>query len=114
MFQRGKLRDGDFRNLPIRYVQWTLHIRLNDPVFISRTGESDLFRLRFPTPYRYQPLLAVQPEHSQGLNVPLVGIVGGVGAGKSSVVKAVAGLRLFVIDADQSGHELLLDNDILG
>jgi len=41
-----------------------------------------------------------------------VGIVGGVGAGKSSVVKAVTGLRLFVIDADQIGHELLLNNDI--
>ena len=35
-----------------------------------------------------------------------------MGAGKSSVVRNVSDLRLFVIDADRIGHELLLTNDI--
>jgi dephospho-CoA kinase len=39
--------------------------------------------------------------------VPLVGIVGGVGAGKSSVVRNVKSLRLHFIDADRIGHDQL-------
>ena len=38
---------------------------------------------------------------------PLVGIVGGVGSGKSSVPRAVSDLRLLIIDADQIGHRQL-------
>ena len=49
---------------------------------------------------------------AQYANIPVVGIVGGVCAGKSSVVQNVPGLRLCVIDADRIGHELLLTNDI--
>lgn len=49
---------------------------------------------------------------TQYANIPVVGIVGGVCAGKSSVVQNVPGLRLCVIDADRIGHELLLTNDI--
>ena len=45
-------------------------------------------------------------------HIPVVGIVGGVSAGKSSVVGNVSDLQLFVIDADRIGHELLLTNDI--
>jgi len=41
--------------------------------------------------------------------VPVVGVVGGVGSGKTSVVRAVSGLRLCVIDADQIGHQQLQD-----
>lgn len=44
------------------------------------------------------------------LRIPVVGIVGGVGAGKSTVVRNVAELQLFVIDADRIGHELLQTN----
>jgi dephospho-CoA kinase len=44
--------------------------------------------------------------------VPLVGIVGGVGAGKSSVVRNVKSLRLHLIDADRIGHEQLAVRDI--
>ena len=41
--------------------------------------------------------------------VPVVGLVGGVGSGKTSVARAVGGLRLSVIDADQIGHWQLQD-----
>ena len=44
--------------------------------------------------------------------VPVVGIVGGVGAGKSSVVRQLNTLRLFIIDADQIGHDVLRRADI--
>jgi dephospho-CoA kinase len=48
----------------------------------------------------------------QYANIPVVGIVGGVSAGKSSLVRNVVGLQLCVIDADRIGHELLQTNDI--
>ncbi len=57
----------------------------------------------------------ISPEHlaqTQSAAIPIVGIVGGVGAGKSTIVRKVAGLKLFVIDADRLGHDLLLTNDI--
>ncbi|MFM7038843.1 MAG: dephospho-CoA kinase [Planctomycetaceae bacterium] len=38
----------------------------------------------------------------------MIGIVGGVGSGKSSLVAALAGLHLQIIDADQLGHQQLL------
>ncbi len=46
------------------------------------------------------------------MNIPIVGIVGGVGAGKSSVVRLVKALKLHVIDADQVGHEQLTVDSI--
>ena len=45
-------------------------------------------------------------------NIPIAGIVGGIGSGKSSVVRLVQGLRLFFVDADRVGHELLSDGVI--
>jgi dephospho-CoA kinase len=44
--------------------------------------------------------------------VPVIGIAGGVGAGKSSVVKGVRGLRLQIVDADQAGHQELRKPEI--
>jgi len=41
-----------------------------------------------------------------------VGLVGGVGAGKSSIVREVTSLRLCVIDADRIGHDQLLVGSI--
>ena len=38
---------------------------------------------------------------------PIIGIVGGVGSGKSSVVTGLSGFMLKVIDADRIGHEQL-------
>lgn len=46
------------------------------------------------------------------MHIPVVGIVGGVGAGKSTVVRNVADLNLYVIDADRIGHDLLLTDHI--
>lgn len=52
---------------------------------------------------------AVSPGAAAGF-VPVVGIVGGVGSGKSAVVRAVSGVRLWVIDADKIGHQQLQDS----
>lgn len=104
---RGQLREDSIRKLPIRFVQsnGTPHVPLNDPVSTSRIRESYLL-------HRFLQLPSVPPDRTQFPNVPVVGIIGGVGAGKTSVVRNVTQFRLFVIDADQIGHELLLTNDI--
>lgn len=73
----------------------------------------DIARTREPHhSHRFPHLSSVDSDLSQRANIPVVGIVGGVAAGKSSVVRTVSDLRLFVIDADAIGHELLLKNDI--
>ncbi|MFM7919130.1 MAG: dephospho-CoA kinase, partial [Planctomycetaceae bacterium] len=54
---------------------------------------------------------AVSPGAAAGF-VPVVGIVGGVGSGKSAVVRAVSGVRLWVIDADKIGHQQLQDSAV--
>jgi dephospho-CoA kinase len=38
----------------------------------------------------------------------VIGIVGGVGSGKSSIVAGLSGFQLQIIDADQIGHQQLL------
>jgi dephospho-CoA kinase len=43
--------------------------------------------------------------------IPVIGILGGVGAGKSTVAAELARLGCEVIDADAIGHELLKDQD---
>lgn len=43
---------------------------------------------------------------------PVVGIVGGIGSGKSSVVRSITDIPLTVIDADRAGHKLLKDPKI--
>lgn len=49
---------------------------------------------------------------SDSPEVPVIGILGGIGSGKSSVVRNVQGLSLQIIDADRIGHDLLSDPDI--
>ena len=49
------------------------------------------------------PTKSIQPK------VPVIGILGGIGSGKSSVVRNVNGLKLHIIDADKIGHKLLSD-----
>ena len=41
--------------------------------------------------------------------VPVLGLIGGIGGGKSSVASSLAGRGAAVIDADAVGHELLED-----
>lgn len=38
---------------------------------------------------------------------PVIGLIGAIGAGKSTVANALAGLGGFVVDADKFGHEVL-------
>lgn len=45
--------------------------------------------------------------NADSADVPVIGIVGGVGAGKSSIVRAVRSLKLDIIDADAVGHRQL-------
>ncbi len=47
------------------------------------------------------------------MSVPIIGILGGIGSGKSSVVRQVTDFRLQIIDADRIGHDLLTDPDVL-
>lgn len=50
---------------------------------------------------------------SGSVTTPLVvGIVGGIGSGKSSIVRLVKSPRLHIVDADRIGHRLLQDPGI--
>lgn len=45
--------------------------------------------------------------------IPVIGVVGGIGSGKSAVAREVATLvNVHVIDADRLGHEALLDSNV--
>ncbi|MCA9062774.1 MAG: dephospho-CoA kinase [Planctomycetaceae bacterium] len=52
------------------------------------------------------------PKSFQLQSRPVVGIIGGIGAGKSSVTRAVSDLRLYVIDADAIGHQVLNTDNV--
>ena len=43
---------------------------------------------------------------------PVIGIIGGVGAGKSTVAAELAALGCAVVDADAVGHEVILRDDV--
>lgn len=45
--------------------------------------------------------------------IPVIGVVGGIGSGKSSVAREVAALaNVYVLDADRLGHDALLDEGV--
>jgi dephospho-CoA kinase len=44
---------------------------------------------------------------------PVIGIIGGIGSGKSAVARQFADLGCAIIDADAIGHELLDDRQVL-
>jgi len=48
------------------------------------------------------------------MRVTVVGILGGIGSGKSAVVRAVTKVRLKIIDADRIAHALLDNPEVLG
>lgn len=50
---------------------------------------------------------SVQSSQKQSVSVPIIGILGGIGSGKSSVVSHVRRLKLLIVDADRIGHALL-------
>ncbi len=97
----GPLRCKTVRNLPNQNVQGHGKpcIRLLNPVHFSHP--------RVSSTSRFPQLSSVHLSRSRLANIPIAGIVGGIGSGKSSVVRLVHGLRLFVVDADRIGHELL-------
>ena len=52
------------------------------------------------------------PNKTRNFKTPVVGILGGIGSGKSSVVRHVTGFRFCIVDADRIGHDLLFDSTI--
>ncbi len=51
---------------------------------------------------------------SQSRDLPLIGVVGGIGSGKSTVSRALANRRpVVILDADKIGHELLNDPSVV-
>jgi len=46
-------------------------------------------------------------------NKPVIGLLGGIGAGKSTVARMLASFGGAIIDSDRLGHELLEDPDVL-
>ncbi|MBC8115788.1 MAG: dephospho-CoA kinase [Candidatus Saccharimonas sp.] len=55
----------------------------------------------------------VSESHSTPGRIPVVGIVGGIGSGKSAVARWVATqANIHVIDADRLGHEALMAGDV--
>lgn len=46
--------------------------------------------------------------------IPVVGITGGIGSGKSSLPRTVTRFRLHIIDADAIAHSLLREPDMIG
>ena len=55
---------------------------------------------RLPGPWKYGP-------------IPVIGVVGGIGSGKSAVAARLGELGAFVIDADRVGHALLTQRPVL-
>ena len=45
---------------------------------------------------------------------PVIGIIGGIGSGKTTVADELSSLGCAVIDADAIGHELLVDPEVRG
>lgn len=75
---------------------------IDNPVICSLSRDSV-----FPVFSSISPLSSESTTRTLPARIPLVGIVGGVGAGKSSVVRNVKSLRLHFVDADRIGHEQL-------
>lgn len=74
-----------------------------------------------PKPHSLRPLpnlatMTCEPIHKLLLppgRIPVIGIVGGIGSGKSVVAQWVASrANIHVIDADRLGHEVLLAADV--
>lgn len=73
---------------------------------LTRIRETSSFTIQFPL------LSSGSSTSADRAKPPIIGILGGIGSGKSSVVRHVSDLNLLIIDADKIGHDLLLSSDI--
>ena len=87
---------------PVAICQWKRFGNDSHPVPIIPSHPSSSF-LQDTVP----PLPSVRSSRSFSTSVPVIGILGGIGSGKSSVIRRVQGFRLLIVDADKIGHELL-------
>ena len=61
----------------------------------------------------YRPRLAtIRPMESGNPTKPVIGLLGGVGAGKSTVAAELAALGCAVISGDALGHEVLREDEV--
>jgi dephospho-CoA kinase len=51
-------------------------------------------------------------EHLRGATIPVIGLIGGIGSGKSEVSALLAEKGVTVINADLVGHQLLEDHEV--
>lgn len=89
-------------------IAWPSFSILSNPLPQTHFGES--------FPFISKPLLPLSPvrlSRSISSSVPIIGISGGVGSGKSTVIRHVSRLRLLIIDADRIAHELLATDEII-
>ncbi len=66
--------------------------------------------MMIPEPHRFMETLrraAAAPTARAPLPVPVIGLAGGIGAGKSEVARALADLGCHVIDSDQEARAVL-------
>ncbi|HIE95642.1 MAG TPA: dephospho-CoA kinase [Fuerstia sp.] len=73
---------------------------------LTRIRETSSFTVQFPL------LSSGSSTSADVARPPVIGILGGIGSGKSSVVRHISSLNLLIIDADRIGHELLLNSEI--
>lgn len=71
------------------------------PQNLSSTRNRELFK------YSNSPLPSKQSPQVTNIQIPIVGLVGGIGSGKSTVIRHVQGLHFEIINADDIAHELL-------
>ena len=69
--------------------------------------ESILKSLSMPSPDRSPHRVRLLPGPWKHGSIPVFGLVGGIGAGKSAVATRMSEIGAFVIDADKVGHALL-------
>ena len=76
----------------------------------------DCLRIHFDSESWFRPVPRTQtssPEKAANYEIPILGIVGGIGSGKSSVARQLSVHQpVLIIDADRIGHELLAADEI--
>ena len=115
-------------DLPLRRVQHTVLVRpLAERIFgigslgvaSAGTGSVDLVWRGVEHPEQVLETIRRQVDrmsaHGSGKQVtPVIGIVGGIGAGKSTVAQAFAQLGCVVSDSDASVREIMRDPGVVG